>query len=76
MEQNQQIRQGAKVAIGSLLLPANTTPHRTSFEVIRISYRYDPARDIAAVAYNETFSSVSARHQKTLVRVKLKSGLL
>ena len=38
MEQNQQIRQGAKVAIGSLLLPwQNTTPHCINhFALIRI----------------------------------------
>ena len=61
MEQNQQIRQGAKVAIGSLLLPWQTL-HRIALTILRssglgvfIGMIPGAGADIAAfVAYNET----------------------
>ncbi|MBA1702530.1 tripartite tricarboxylate transporter permease, partial [Escherichia coli] len=61
MEQNQQIRQGAKVAIGSLLLPWQTL-RRIALTILRssglgvfIGMIPGAGADIAAfVAYNET----------------------
>ena len=77
MEQNQQIRQGAKVAIGSLLLPWQTL-RRIALTILRSSglgvfIGMIPARGrILQLLLPITKLVVSVRHQKTLVRVKLK----
>lgn len=77
MEQNQQIRRGAKVAIGSLLLPWQTL-RRIALTILRssglgvfIGMIPGAGADIAALL-PITKLVVSVRHQKTLVRVKLK----
>ncbi|BBU79337.1 hypothetical protein EIMP300_07370 [Escherichia coli] len=80
MEQNQQIRQGAKVAIGSLLLPWQTL-RRIALTILRSSglgvfIGMIPGAScmgrILQLLLPITKLVVSVRHQKTLVRVKLK----
>lgn len=77
MEQNQQIRQGAKVAIGSLLLPWQTL-RRIALTILRSSGlgvfigMIPGAGRILQLLLPITKLVVSVRHQKTLVRVKLK----